>query len=291
MRPDKRTALVTGARTGVGRALTQRLLAEGWDVAVLVRSPMADTPDLMEAEQTGRLRTYRADLADFQSLRAVLPDIARKERSVDVLFNNAGVGTAELTFSPQGREVCFEVNTVVPYLITRALAPNVANSQLKRVVNTSSNALLHVKAFDPAELARPTGRFRKLLGAYASSKLALSLWTQALAEELSSQGISIVSACPGPNKTPLTASAGMPWPLGLVARYFFKPPSVGADRTHRAAFSSPGAASGSFLINGKVTPLPFAHTARAVLDLVNDIHRNEFATVDAEPSVRLASTV
>ncbi|MFP2956676.1 SDR family NAD(P)-dependent oxidoreductase [Myxococcus sp. 1LA] len=158
VRPDKRTALVTGARTGVGRALTQRLLAEGWDVAVLVRSPIADTADLIEAERTGRLRAYQADLADFQSLRGVLADLTRKEPSIDVLFNNAGVGPAELTFSPQGREVSFEVNTVAPYVLTLALAGNVANSQLKRVVNTSSNALLHVKSFDPAGLARRRAR-------------------------------------------------------------------------------------------------------------------------------------
>ncbi|MFP2956677.1 hypothetical protein ACLEPN_02300 [Myxococcus sp. 1LA] len=98
-----------------------------------------------------------------------------------------------------------------------------------------------------------------------------------MAGELSSQGISILSACPGPTKTPMTASAGMPWPLGLVARYFFNPPSVGADRLYRAAFDSPGVASGSFLIKGKVTLLPHAHAAQAVLERVSAIYRQEFA--------------
>lgn len=288
MRPGKRTALVTGARTGVGLALTQRLLAEGWDVAVLVRSPITDAPDVLAAEAAGQLRTYRADLSDFQSLRGAVQEIARKEPSIDVLFNNAAVGPGELLFSAQDRELCFEVNTVVPYVLTRALAPNVANSQLKRVVHTSSNALLYVKSFEPKGLAHPTGKFRPLLGAYAHSKLALSLWTQALADELSTQGISSVSACPGPNKTPLTASAGMPWPLGLVARFFFKPPSVGADKIHNAALGSPRVPDGSFLNKGKVTPLPFAHSAQAVLDEVHGIYQREFT---ADTSGREAGRV
>jgi NAD(P)-dependent dehydrogenase (short-subunit alcohol dehydrogenase family) len=91
-----------------------------------------------------------------------------------------------------------------------------------------------VKTFESVSLARREP-YRKLFGAYAEPKLALSLWTEAAAASFSAQGVSIVSACPGANKTPLTAGAGMPWLLKILASVMFKPPGVGAGKLHDVA--------------------------------------------------------
>ena len=68
-----------------------------------------------------RLRIYKGDLADFKSLKAALAAIKAGETKIDVLFNNAGIGLGGIFFSPQGREMHFEVNTVAPYVILQEL--------------------------------------------------------------------------------------------------------------------------------------------------------------------------
>lgn len=275
MQIEGKVALVTGARTGVGLELTRRLLREGWDVAVLIRSPLPSERLLEEAASSGQLRTYLADLADFASLRPAIADILRKEPRLDILFNNAGVSPETFERSLQGRELCYEVNTVVPYILANELLPLLKAGTHRRIVNTSSNASLMVKAFDPANLGtRET--YKKLFGAYARSKLALSLWTMAVAGEISGHGVSIVSVCPGPTKTPMTAGGGMPWLLKMAAKVFFKPPSVGAGKLHAVAMDEGRIATGSFVVGGKVRAVPFPEASRDVRDRMDRIYRSEF---------------
>lgn len=274
MTQEKKVALVTGARSGVGLELTRRLLKDGWEVAALVRTPITGDDNIARADAGGRLRYYLADLADFADLRRVVSEIEARERAIDVLFNNAGVSPETMLMSPQGRELCFEVNTVVPYILLRALAPRLAAGRLKRIVNTSSNALLRVKSFAPSGLAHPKD-YRKLFGPYAQSKLALSLWTKAVSGDFAEQGISVVSACPGPNKTPMTAGSGMPWALKMLAKVLFKHPRVGAQELYDA-LDPAHVPAGGFLMNGKVMPLPFPDQAAAVLAAVDTIFQTEF---------------
>ncbi|GAB2796405.1 hypothetical protein GCM10027275_47160 [Rhabdobacter roseus] len=267
------TALITGANSGIGLELTKRLLQEGWHVRALIRSDFPATEStLAQALATGQLRTYRADLSQLGALKAVLKQIIEKEEKIDVLFNNAAVSLEYLKPSPQKRDLHFEVNALVPYLILRELKPLLLKGTLKTVVNTSSNALLMAKKFNPQTLQYPT-TFRKITGIYGESKLALSLWTSALAPSLRAEGITIRSVCPGGNKTPMTGGKGMPGWLLLVRHLFFSHPRVGAGKLYAAAFDAP---TGAFINKGKATPLPFAHHAPEVLAMVEEIYQNEY---------------
>ena len=98
-----------------------------------------------------------------------------------MLFNNAGVSFGELSYSQQGREMHFEVNSIVPYLELKELL----KARFKTVINTSSNALLYLKEFDQ-NLGVPC---RVQEADYAASKLALSLWTQEIAPSMQADGI------------------------------------------------------------------------------------------------------
>lgn len=263
---NTQVALVTGARSGVGLELTKALLARGTQVLALVKSPLPDEPELSRAASQGHLRTYLADLSDAASLARAIDAITTHEPRIDTIFNNAGVSPETLQFSPQGNELCFEVNTLAPYRLATALAPLLAAGTRRRIVNTGSNAALTVRAYDPATLARPR-TYRKLFGAYAQSKLALSLWTQAASADFAAQGITMVSVDPGGNRTAMTASAGMPWYLKLPARWLFTHPSVGAGLLLDAAGDGP-IDNGAFMIKGKATRLPFSAQAMATLALV-----------------------
>jgi NAD(P)-dependent dehydrogenase (short-subunit alcohol dehydrogenase family) len=271
--PAARVAMVTGSGSGVGLALTQHLLADGWDVLAVVRRSLPPLgPEVEGAQREGRLRVYSGDLSDARSRAALVATVAKAEPRIDVLFNNAGVSPGELTWSPQGRELCFEVNTLAPYVLTRGLLDTLAASG-GQVVNTSSNAFMLTRRFDPASLLRPKGPYRKLFGAYASSKLALSLWTGALAPELARRGVRIVSVDPGPNSTPMSKGSGMPWPMLVLAKFIMKPPAHGAGLLAEAAAAAHP--PGTFLIKGKPTNLPSAGRADEVLALVAEAARKD----------------
>lgn len=268
------TALITGASSGVGLELAKLLLGERWEVITLNRSELPDSEWSRKHREDGTLRSYTGDLSDFRSMKRALDAIKGRETSIDVLFNNAGAATSELRFSPQGREFNFEVNAVAPYVIARELEGLVANSSLKTILNTSSNSLLFVKRFDVSTLERPT-TFKKLFGSYASSKLALSLWTREAAREFSARGIEIRSACPGGNKTPMSTGSGMPGWLLFFGPLLFSHPSGGAARLHEAALGPFRGRAGIFVNKGKETPLKFADEGRAMLEKVRSIYERE----------------
>lgn len=264
----KGTALVTGANSGIGLQLTLRLLEEGWEVAALVRSEFGTDVALEAARARGRLRLYRADLGHPAGLEAAATRILAEEPRIDVLFNNAGVAPDRLETGARGYDLAFEVNTLAPYLVTKALLPLLRASVGKTVVNTSSAAALLVRAFSTEELLHPT-RFAPFSGPYGRSKLALSLWTQAWAPTLATEGIRLISVDPGANHSVMNnprRKSGIPGWIRWIQRLTNKPPRYGADLLYRAAFG--GARPGEFLMGNRPRRLPFGPQAPSVLALV-----------------------
>lgn len=262
-------ALITGASSGVGYQLLLRLLNEGWRVLALQRSPIPqEDPVVRAALHERRLIPHAVDLSVPARLTAQLAQLAAAEPRVDLLVNNAGVSLAQSTLAASGRDLHFEVNVLAPYLITRALLPNVAASQQRTVLQVSSNALLSVKELSREELLWPS-RFRKLLGPYASSKLALSLWTQALASS-APESVTLLSVCPGGNDTPMTRGAGMPSALRVLVPFLFRHPRQGADTLLAAGVNRRGAPhpSGAFIHRGCPRTLPHQGRAAEVLSWV-----------------------
>jgi NAD(P)-dependent dehydrogenase (short-subunit alcohol dehydrogenase family) len=272
-------ALVTGANSGVGLELTKKLLSEHWQVIALIRSDLPQSePLIQEAKRAGQLRVYKADLSDFRSLNKALNEIKAQETHLDVLFNNAGVSTGELRYSPQGRELDFEMNAVVPYFIYMELKDLLAKGELKTVINTSSNSLLNLRQFDP-ELLGKAAEFKKLFGSYATSKMALSMWTQEASVAAVKEGIKIRSVCPGPNKTTMTAGSGMPKWLLPIRHLLFKHPRAGAARLYEAAFGEYMGTVGIFIHKGKATPLKFSQHSPNVFAKIDTIYKQEFLTI------------
>lgn len=275
--PAARTALITGANNGIGLELTRRLLTEGWHVAALIRSAFSNDDEITgSAIREGRLRVYTAELTDFTQLAAALQNIQTNETAIDVLFNNAGGSLPELRFSPQGREMHYELQTVVPYVVYRELKELLMRGSLKTVIGTSSNAFNYTKVFDADNLARPQ-RFKQLTGAYADTKLAMSLWTQALAPTEAEDGILLRSADPGPNNTIRKGKkSGLPFPVNYLMRFFFAPPTQGAGRLYDAAFGQYKKETGTLIDKKGIVKLKFADQAERVLENVDRIYRKEF---------------
>jgi len=271
--------MVTGANSGIGFELTKKLLRENWSVIALIRSDFTvNEPVINEAISKNQLRIYKVDISDLKSLKSALLQIETAEPSIDVLFNNAGVGNNSLQYSPQGRELHYEVNTVAPYIITMSMKDLLKRGVEKTVINTSSNILLTVKKFDLTELENPTG-FKKLFGIYALSKLALTLWTKELSKTLKAEGIEIRSVCPGGNKTQMTGSNGMPFLLKWVAKFLFKHPEIGAKKVFDAYEKHRGI-TGDFIEKGKNTSTKFSEMSRSILSKMDEIYKQEYLPLD-----------
>ncbi|UYO07219.1 SDR family NAD(P)-dependent oxidoreductase [Paenibacillus sp. PSB04] len=271
-------ALITGANNGIGLELTRRLLDEGWTVLALVRSAFPSDDALIQKALANRqLRQYKADLANFSALQRALDEIKSKEDKIDVLFNNAGGSFPELAYSKQGREMHFELQTVVPYIIFMELKDLLKQGSFKTIINTSSSTMKMVRRFEPAELASPR-TFKKLFGPYASTKLALSLWTREIAPLAAAEGLTIRSADPGGNNTMRKGkNSGLPWYIKIAMKLVMSPPSKGASLLYEAAFGKHKMLNGVYLSNNEPTELKYAEAGRPVLELVQGIYKNEYA--------------
>jgi NAD(P)-dependent dehydrogenase (short-subunit alcohol dehydrogenase family) len=237
-----RTALVTGASRGIGRASAVALARAGVDVAVTARTvregdgtdesdagdgrPIPGSLDTTAAqiEATGRrTMVVAADLHDHGSLVAAVERVGHEWGRLDVLVNNAvdtGPGSmvpfADLTVSQLERKLM--ANVVAQAVVLKAALPLMAAGGGGVVVDVSS----HVATGDPAA---PVGHGGWGL-AYAASKAAFHRFAPILALELAGQGIRIYNLDPGYVETERQLANAAA--LGLEGRYRGAPPSVPA---------------------------------------------------------------
>jgi NAD(P)-dependent dehydrogenase (short-subunit alcohol dehydrogenase family) len=201
MRPlDDQVILVTGATDGLGRGMAERLAAGGATVLVHGRDDArgeATIRDIGDATGNERLRWYRADLASLADVRALAERVAAEEPRLDVLVNNAGIGTTlpgdgARQVSADGYELRFQVNYLAHYLLTRLLLPLLERSAPARIVNVSSAGQAPID-FDDVMLER---HYEGYL-AYCRSKLAQIMFTVDLAEELADRDVTANALHPG----------------------------------------------------------------------------------------------
>ncbi len=186
MRFQDKVAIVTGAQTGIGRAIAERLAAEG---AAVVLADVADAEPVAAAlRQAGaRALALRTDVADEASVQAMADEALRAFGRIDALVNNAAIAsTIELrpfeTITVEQWRRMQDVNAMGPFLCTRAVAPAMRRQRHGRVVNITSGT-----AFKGAPFMLD----------YVASKGALMTMTRALARELGKDFITVNAVSPG----------------------------------------------------------------------------------------------
>lgn len=187
-----KTILITGATDGIGRETARRLASEGLTLLVHGRNSakLAETAEeLRRIPGAGPVETFRADLSSLAEVVGLARAVRLSAPRLDVLINNAGVLRTDSPRTPQGLDVRFVVNTLAPALLTRLLLPTLAKDG--RIVHLSSAAQATV---DVEALAGH--RRLEAMQAYAQSKLALTMWSQALSDELP-EGQVTVTVNPG----------------------------------------------------------------------------------------------
>jgi NAD(P)-dependent dehydrogenase (short-subunit alcohol dehydrogenase family) len=188
-----KTVFVTGSTDGIGLETAKMLVSTGQHVLVHGRNPSkldAAKATLSGMAGEGRVESFLADLSLMSDVEALAQAVVEKHAALDVLINNAGVYNAPDPVTQDGLDVRFAVNTIAPYLLTQRLLPLLGKSG--RVINLSSAAQSPV---DPNALA---GNVRLSdSAAYAQSKLALTMWSRALASSLGEDGPTIIAVNPG----------------------------------------------------------------------------------------------
>jgi NAD(P)-dependent dehydrogenase (short-subunit alcohol dehydrogenase family) len=204
---SSRVAVITGAarRGGIGRAIAARLLRDGLRVLISdLERPMDSHPDYAAAGPTeledavaelsglGEVAGAGCDVRDTEQVETLFDTAGEHYGRVDVLVNNAGVaiGLAPVTeLSDQDWQVNLEVMAGGVFRCSRAAARRmVERGEGGRIVTIASQAGL---------IGQPW------LAAYSAAKFAAIGFTQSLAHELGSHGITVNAVCPGTVQTPL----------------------------------------------------------------------------------------
>ncbi|MCA1611214.1 MAG: SDR family NAD(P)-dependent oxidoreductase [Acidobacteria bacterium] len=198
-----KTVLVTGATSGIGLEAARALARMGALVLVGARDPARGQAVVDEIRvRGGRAELLPVDMASFVSIRAAAGRLLSAHPVLDVLVNNAGMASRRRTLSPDGHELTWATNFLGPFLLTRLLLPALRKAPAARVVNVSSVGHKSGRLeWDNLELERGFATFR----AYGNSKLALNLFTRALARR--EPGISINAVHPGGIATNIWRSA------------------------------------------------------------------------------------
>ena len=185
-------ALVTGGARGIGRAIVEVLVADGWTVAFTYRSDKQLAHDVESASQ-GHARAFALDLAERDRPSALADEIESSMGPIDALVNNAAIGHESLlAMTPDADwESVLDTNTGGAFRCCRAVLPKMMHRRRGSIVNVSSLAAI-------AGFAGQT--------AYAASKAALLGMTRSLAREVGRRGVRVNAVVPGFVKTKMTAS-------------------------------------------------------------------------------------
>jgi 3-oxoacyl-[acyl-carrier protein] reductase len=190
---ENQIAIVTGAGRGIGRAIALEFAAEGADVVCVSRTQENSEKVANEIRALGRKSwAFAVDVADSNAVNAAAEKILAETGKVDILVNNAGVTRDGLLMrmSDTDWDTVLDTNLKGAFLVTKAFSRAMIKARAGRIINISSVIGLIGNA----------GQCN-----YAASKAGLIGFTQSVAKELASRGITVNAIAPGFIETDMTS--------------------------------------------------------------------------------------
>lgn len=191
---EGKTALVTGASSGIGRAIAIALGISGAQVVVHFHSNEAGAQETVRQIGAGNAWVHRADVADSESVSAMFAAIAARTAGIDVLVNNAGDPIASTPIEDVSAELwdrALAVNLRSVFLCSQKALPAMKQRGWGRIINISSIGAL--AGGSPGTLP------------YAAAKGAVETFTRGLAHVVGSHGITVNVVSPGSISTEMQA--------------------------------------------------------------------------------------
>jgi NAD(P)-dependent dehydrogenase (short-subunit alcohol dehydrogenase family) len=236
-----KVVVMTGGTAGLGKETVRELAAKDATIHVLAR-------DLTKAERViGEIRTstgnqdihiHRADLSNFETIRAFAKKFLETKSPIHLLINNAGLGNEVKKVTVDGNEETMQANHLSHFLLTNLLLDRIKESAPSRIINVSSIGHTFVKAneFDLHDMNfEKQNNPYKFIKAYCWSKLMNILFTRELARRLYGKGVTVNCLHPGGVRSELTRNGSI-WnpyvfiPL-LVGPILLKSENEGAQTT------------------------------------------------------------
>ncbi|XP_023181300.1 retinol dehydrogenase 12-like [Xiphophorus maculatus] len=226
-----KTAIVTGANTGIGKFIALDFARRGARVILACRSEPRGTAALNEIKQaTGNADVHLriVDLSSMDSVRAFAKRILEEEKALHILVNNAAVSGLPRQMTKDGFEASFATNHLGPFLLTNLLLDLIKRSAPARIVTVSS--LNHKRGKVDFSHFHGQNLVYCMDQVYNHTKLHNIICTNELAQRLQGTGVTANSVHPGVVMTEVMRHYPfwVRYPFNLIGFFFFKSPEEGA---------------------------------------------------------------
>ncbi|EPG76184.1 NADH(P)-binding protein, PF13460 family [Leptospira fainei serovar Hurstbridge str. BUT 6] len=193
----KKTAIITGASTGIGYEIAKLAASDGYDLILVARNAKTLAKVKKETESLGAKTDFLAlDLSDPKSPKKIYDFAKKKKAIVDLLVNNAGFGTNGRfdTLDLTQELSLIQVNVTSLVALTHLFLKDMVDRHSGKILNVASTA-----AFQPGPL----------MTNYYASKAYVLFFSEGISEELKKVGVTVTCLCPGPTNTEFFKRAEM----------------------------------------------------------------------------------
>ncbi|KAK9881044.1 hypothetical protein WA026_014389 [Henosepilachna vigintioctopunctata] len=241
-----KTAIITGGNSGIGYATALLLASRGCRIIIADKANADKSKEnLMKITGNSNIFTKYLDLSSLSSVRSFCEDIQKHEKKIDILINNAGIGSAPEHCTKDGLNLTMQINFFGSFLLTHLLIDSLKAAESARVTFTGS-ALAYINNVSKANLNETSQKkdIYSLIQLYGNSKFCNILAAQEFGKRLKNHKIAVNSTDPGLVRTGLFQQSWLPkylfWVYAVENSFrliFSHIPMVGAQTNFHLASS------------------------------------------------------